>query len=50
MLFLYRIYFATCASDLLMLLLWDTRRNDFWAMIIHHIATLCLVMLSYYLG
>lgn len=50
LLFLYRIYFATCASDLLMLVLWDTRRNDFWAMLIHHVATLFLVMLSYYLG
>ena len=33
-----------------MLVLWDTRRNDFWAMLLHHVATVSLVALSYYLG
>ena len=33
-----------------MLVFWDTRRNDFWAMLLHHVATVALVALSYYLG
>ena len=33
-----------------MLVFWDTRRNDFWAMLLHHLATVALVALSYYLG
>lgn len=33
-----------------MLVFWDTRRNDFWAMLLHHAATVILVALSYHLG
>lgn len=50
LLFLYKAYFASYTSGLLMLVLWDTRRNDFWAMLLHHVATVGLVSLSYYLG
>ncbi|KAL3130443.1 hypothetical protein ABBQ38_008266 [Trebouxia sp. C0009 RCD-2024] len=50
LLFLYKAYFASYASGLLMLVAWDTRRNDFWAMLLHHTATVVLVALSYYLG
>lgn len=50
LLFLYKAYFASYASGLLMLVFWDTRRNDFWAMLLHHAATVILVALSYHLG
>ena len=50
LLFLYKAYFASYASGLLMLVFWDTRRNDFWAMLLHHAATVVLVALSYHLG
>lgn len=50
LLFLYKAYFASYASGLLMLVFWDTHRSDFWAMLLHHVATVCLVALSYYLG
>lgn len=50
LLFLYKAYFASYASGLLMLVFWDTRRNDFWAMLLHHTVTLVLVALSYHLG
>lgn len=50
LLFLYKAYFASYASGLLMLVFWDTRRNDFWAMLLHHAATVTLVALSYHLG
>jgi hypothetical protein len=50
LLFLYKAYFASYASGLLMLVFWDTHRSDFWAMLLHHVATVCLVALSYYSG
>ena len=50
LLLLYKAYFASYASGLLMLVFWDTRRNDFWAMLLHHAATVILVALSYHLG
>ena len=50
LLFLYKAYFASYTSGLLMLVFWDTHRSDFWAMLAHHMATVCLVALSYYLG
>ena len=47
---LYKAVFATYTSSALMLLVWETRRKDFYAMLAHHTATVGLIGLSFYLG
>ncbi len=34
-------------SSIAMLLMWEVRRKDFWAMLVHHIATVFLQAASY---
>ena len=36
-------------ASLFMLVFWGTRRNDFAVMMTHHLATITLIAVSYYL-
>jgi TLC domain len=47
---LYKLYMGVFAAQLLMLVTWETRRKDFYPMLLHHIASLALIGLSMQLG
>lgn len=36
-------------ASVFMLIFWETRRKDFPVMMIHHLATITLIVVSYYL-
>ena len=47
---LYKVYLGVYSAQLCMHLTWETRRKDFYPMLVHHIATIFLIGLSLWLG
>ena len=41
---------AFYTASVFMLLLWEERRKDFWAMLLHHVVTFALITASYSLS
>jgi len=41
---------AFYTASVFMLLLWEERRKDFWAMLLHHLVTFALITASYSLS